>query len=331
MPLSVPNLDDRTFAELVEEGFRIIGSGDGEWTNRNPSDPGVTLLELLAFVTETLMYRANQITDDDRLAFARLLASSAGDSSESIAERLNRAVRDARRTERVVSCADYEIAATSVDPQRIARAHCVPNCDLTRDTVSARAAVRPGHVTVLIIPRDPTDSALAQLVRAVSDHLEPRRLLTTRVHVGTPEFVDIGVRLAITVEEGASISTVRGEIEAAVSQFFDVASGGVDGEGWPLGRAVFVSEIYRLLDQLPGVDYVSNVIDPATATARDELVVSGVEQERDAVGALVALRLQPHQVPRARPERDDLRVLAELSGPERAQRVEGSAAGERKR
>ncbi|HYU79695.1 MAG TPA: baseplate J/gp47 family protein [Vicinamibacterales bacterium] len=311
MPLTVPTLDDRTFADLVEEGFRIVESGDGEWTNRNPSDPGVTLLELFAFVTETLIFRVNQITEEDRLAFARLLAP-ATDSSETGAERLDDAVRSARLSARVVSCSDYEIAAQSIDPQRIARAHCVPNRDLTRDTVAARAAVRPGHVTVLIVPRDPADSALPQLLTAVKDHLEPRRLLTTRVHVGTPEFVDIGVRLVMTVDRGASTTNVRQQIEAALVKFFDAGSGGSEGKGWPLGRAVFVSEIYRLLDQLPGVDYVSPVADGATGNARDELVASGVEPERDAAGALVALRLHPHQIPRARPGDHDLQVQAAL-------------------
>ena len=40
-------------------------------------DPGITLLELFAYITETLIFRVNQITDDDRRAFARLLWSDA--------------------------------------------------------------------------------------------------------------------------------------------------------------------------------------------------------------------------------------------------------------
>ena len=301
MAVKLPRLDDRTYSDLVEEGLRVVASGDGKWTNHNPSDPGITVLELLAYVTELLMYRASQITDEDLRAFASLLSSPEASTNTNAADALRQAVLASRRRERLVSVDDYEAAARAVDRQRIARAHCVVDRDLTLPTSAARQAIRPGHMTVLIVPRG-TDDDLEALRAKVADDLGERRLVTTRVHVGVPEAVEIGVRLAVGIAPGTSPSTARAQIEDALARFFEPANGGPSGEGWPLGRSVYVSEIYHASDRLPAVDYVSRVIDARTDQALDELVVaSGHALERNAeTKELVALRLEPHQVVRAR-------------------------------
>lgn len=73
MPLQTPNLDDRRYQELLEESLRRIPVHNPEWTNFNRSDPGVTLIEVFAFLTETLLYRANQIPERNRKKFLTLL------------------------------------------------------------------------------------------------------------------------------------------------------------------------------------------------------------------------------------------------------------------
>jgi hypothetical protein len=73
MPLTSPALDNRRFADLREEALARIPVHTPEWTNFNASDPGVTLVEVFAFLTESLLYRANQIPERNRLAFLRLL------------------------------------------------------------------------------------------------------------------------------------------------------------------------------------------------------------------------------------------------------------------
>ena len=73
MPLTLPNLDDRRYQDLVDEALARIPVHNPEWTNFNRSDPGVTLIELFAFLTETLLYRANQIPERNRRKFLQLL------------------------------------------------------------------------------------------------------------------------------------------------------------------------------------------------------------------------------------------------------------------
>ena len=73
MPLQLPNLDDRRYADLVEEARSLIPTFAPEWTNHNPSDPGITLIELFAFLSEMLIYRLNRVTARNVLSFLKLL------------------------------------------------------------------------------------------------------------------------------------------------------------------------------------------------------------------------------------------------------------------
>jgi hypothetical protein len=73
MPLPLPNLDDRSFKQLVAQALQRIAVHSPEWTDLTPHDPGVTLVELFAFITETLLYRVNRLPPKAYVAFLRLL------------------------------------------------------------------------------------------------------------------------------------------------------------------------------------------------------------------------------------------------------------------
>lgn len=73
MPLTAPILDDRTYDQLKDELLRRIPVYTPEWTDYNETDPGVALVELFAYLGESLLYRFNQIPDATKVAFLRLL------------------------------------------------------------------------------------------------------------------------------------------------------------------------------------------------------------------------------------------------------------------
>jgi hypothetical protein len=73
VPLTIPNLDDRRYQELLDEALARVPVYTPEWTNFNKSDPGVTLIEVFAFMTESLLFRANQIPERNRKKFLKLL------------------------------------------------------------------------------------------------------------------------------------------------------------------------------------------------------------------------------------------------------------------
>lgn len=71
--LPPPNLDDRTWADLVSDAVALIPRYAPQWTNQGPGDVGVTLIELFAWLVEGLTYRLNQVPDKNYLAFLDLL------------------------------------------------------------------------------------------------------------------------------------------------------------------------------------------------------------------------------------------------------------------
>lgn len=82
MPLALPVIDDRRYQKLVEEALARVPVHTPEWTNFNHSDPGVTLVQLFAFLTESLLYRANQIPERNRIKFLQLLRMPLAPASE---------------------------------------------------------------------------------------------------------------------------------------------------------------------------------------------------------------------------------------------------------
>jgi hypothetical protein len=73
MPLQIPKIDDRRYQDLLDEALNRVPVHNPEWTNFNRSDPGVTLIEIFAFMTESLLYRANLIPERNRAKFLQLL------------------------------------------------------------------------------------------------------------------------------------------------------------------------------------------------------------------------------------------------------------------
>lgn len=74
MPLPEPILDDLRFQkDLVDEARRRIIRYCPEWTDYNLSDPGITLIELFAWMTEMMVYRLNRVPEKNFFKFMELI------------------------------------------------------------------------------------------------------------------------------------------------------------------------------------------------------------------------------------------------------------------
>ncbi len=74
MPLPIPNLDDRRFDDLVAEAITRVEAHTPEWSNIAPGDPGSALIDMFAWLAETILYRQNLIPLRQRRAFMNLLS-----------------------------------------------------------------------------------------------------------------------------------------------------------------------------------------------------------------------------------------------------------------
>lgn len=73
MVLPKQNLDDKTFSQLAQEERKLIPRYAPQWTDHNLSDPGITLIDLFAWLTEITLFRINLIRDSHKLKYLKLL------------------------------------------------------------------------------------------------------------------------------------------------------------------------------------------------------------------------------------------------------------------
>ncbi len=249
MPVPQLNLDDRTFDQLVAEARALIPRYLPAWTDYNPSDPGITLLELFAFLIEAAIYQLDRVPEHSLERFAGLIGVQRS-PGEPIEQTLRRALDVLAQRSRAVTAADFEALAVQANPAAVARARA--------------AIVSPSgfeqSVNVVIVPVNPALSPVQwdSLRQQVFQFLAPRRLIATKLKVAPPDYTVLVLTVIAARDDRARLdaASLAGEIEQAVRTFLDPNHGGFDGAGWPFGRSVFRSELYRVIEGLGGVDHV---------------------------------------------------------------------------
>lgn len=189
MPIPLPQLDNLSFEELVDEARSLIPSLSPSWTDHNASDPGMTLIELFAWMSEMLIYRSDQVTPEHQRTFLRLLNGLESDSAEEtdsaeeqrqLDQEIAQTVVGLRERYRTVTTEDYEIISLEAS-NKIARSKCVARRNLDGATETLRAQTAPAHVSIMILPVQAFDYILPAF--------EQRELFIT-----TDEYIYLGLR-----------------------------------------------------------------------------------------------------------------------------------------
>lgn len=283
MPLPLPNLDARRFDDLVAEMRALIPNYAPEWTNHNPSDPGMTLVELLAWITETTLYRLNRIPEPTYRKFIALLLGEPPQPSESLESAKLRAVQFFNGPYRAVTAADFEREAKRANPD-VARVRVLSNAAEGRVTVvvvptsatleyeaKQPLMVKEGEITAVFVPKSvtgmtPTDASLG----AVKNRLNERRLVGTRVQVRGAIYTKIELGITVVRESNTIAGEVVNTIEEAIVKYLQPIKAGPDENGWPFGRPLSVFELYHLIEPIPGVDHVEKIVMKENGTIREK-------------------------------------------------------------
>ena len=498
MSIPIPNLDDRSFEDLMKEAKALIPRYNRDWTNHNPSDPGITLLELFSWLGEMVIYRTNQVPNASYVNFLKLIAGvpqradiekllsspflftwntislndfavfraflksdfdmdwAADTKNIKIIDKTviaveekgkNRvelilgekedkanliingcrtrylhvektnsdlnvynvpdldieyrklldlllAIEDGKKKSvieikdasvgymesgyRSVTSMDFENKAldcmTKLQNGLEGRAVCMNNRDLEYSTVDIN---KPGHVSVIIIPAwaensgyceeylfcfddiPAGDSAIfkaylsknydvnwvidAQITKTddninistgnhslllslnkektkavltiddvmadtfnvkmesskpniysgskdkpkpsrllkeeVKGFLEAKKLITTRVHVVSPFYKNIFLKVWIVLKKNQNEAQAIQEASNRINEYFNPVTGGPDGTGWPLGRNVYRSELYHLLEETAGIDHIAELwingdADAASAAVKEHQLIA---------------------------------------------------------
>lgn len=322
------------FDQLVHEGLSLIPAHAPDWTNHNPSDPGITLVELLAYFTEVLAYRLGRVTPAAKLQFLRLLHGAEWSGWKALehgpAEAIDRALDDAVHAlghhRCAVTAADFEQLAADEAQRELqgtpVRALCLPGIDL-QSPAGPQPRERRACMSVVLVPRRDVDpDRMAKVCDAVRERLRPRCLLGTRLRVVRPARLHVGIGLRVALRPGADWLEVRPAIESNLRRRYGPRDED-DAQELPRpGMPLHLNEITRLVDDTDGVDYVGQVHVRALGADADALHESasavgvqigihstlavdawlgargaGAERlERDEAGRLATVRLQPWEV-----------------------------------
>lgn len=279
MSLPLQNLDDITFEELVKEAKSLIPVYTSEWTNHNPSDPGITLVELFAWLCEMIIYRIDQIPEKNYLRFLNLFGIQLAEGEE-LASGIRRGVQQLSECTRAVTVEDYEMLAYRAlmekpdikenFPDISARTICLANRDM--ENKKSEDAEQFGHVSVILIVSTQNQSDLMKetynIKQYVKQYLSERKVLTNRVHVVDPDYQDIKINMLVAARDKKLADTIRSVIE----EHIDPIQGGEGKKGWPLGRNLYKSDLYYLVERIPGIDHVKQIELEAPALKPHQLI-----------------------------------------------------------
>jgi hypothetical protein len=259
MAVPQPNLDDRTFDQLATEARALIARHFPAWTDYNPSDPGITLIELFSFLAEAAIYQINRVPERSLERFAALVGIQRG-PAEPIAQTLARALAAIQQRYRAVTADDFETLAIASAPTAIARARAV--CVAGGGTTASGVFPADQLVKLVIVPVDATltPAALGALCDQVFAWLTPRRLITTRINVVPPDRTPVSIAVTVVREPDADGAALGSLVRQALTTFLSDRAGGDDGSGWPFGRPVYRSDLYRVIEGLAGVDHVAALL-----------------------------------------------------------------------
>jgi len=158
--------------------------------------------------------------------------------------------------QRATTLLDYERLALDVPGAPVARARAWSGLDAYLPCVKA-----PGTVVVTIVPWLPAEKPepSPQLLAAVKQYLDRRRLVGTRLLTIGPSYLQVSVRATIATRTGSRADRVVEDVVAALDAFLNPLRGGPAGRGWPFGRDVYRSEILEVIDKTSGVDHVEDL------------------------------------------------------------------------
>ncbi len=176
--------------------------------------------------------------------------------------------RKLRTRDRAVTCEDFETLAIKAGEGAIAKALCL----------GATNKQEAGKVRLLLVPHPPDLEAIdrdginpddleikkdSPLLQQVSDYLDERRLLGIEVDYDQPNYVGVQVKTEVALEpeyrNPPAQEELQKKIEVELYRFLNSITGGPEKNGWPFGRNLYVSDIFQVLQAIPGILYLSTV------------------------------------------------------------------------
>jgi hypothetical protein len=279
MPIKIPDLDNRTYEDLMQEMIASIPKYTKEWTNFNPSDPGIAILELLAWITETFIFRTNIIPEQSYINFLKLVAGTEiYDQDDADHKKIRDFIHDITTGEKQRDLLSMKAIAEEFITSRYTAVTEEDYKHLILKTFPDVKRVEvfpfPFLIQIIVIPE-----TISTVILDIESFLYKRRLIGTAINVTNAEYLDISLGLTLLCKSyansdhfGESITYHPGSVDETgkkledlvaknVFMYFDSLTGGPEGTGWPIGRNVMKYELFQAieLEEVEGLVSVDDI------------------------------------------------------------------------
>ena len=263
MPLPNLNLDDKTFKELVEDAKKHIPIYAPKWTDHSIHDPGITIIELFAWLTEMQLYYLSRITPENKIKFLKILGNELtseenfGENTiitlEKIEEELLNERKNIEKIYSAVTPEDYEYLALKTPNVKIARVKAI--------------STSQNIMKIIIVPKENNENLpqeniftpTKEDIENVYSYLDKFRLISTPLYVCGAEIVKISISSELIMEYGYDKEKIILNAENSLKSFLNPITGSFTKKGWSFGRSVFKSDIYKILNNIEGIDSVLKI------------------------------------------------------------------------
>lgn len=195
--------------------------------------------EIDGFVYEDPRLREIEVTN--------VISAEGGNKELSIEDRKKEVIKDFSKIYRAVTLEDYEILVKSIQGIRIAASKAIlkKNCENT--------------VSVVVVPYMEAEKprADAKLLDIVRTYLEDYRLITTRVEVINPIYIDISVKCIIVTDDADSFD--KNLIINQINEYLTPIKEGKVNLNYQIGSIVNIGEIFKIISGYSKVKYIKKL------------------------------------------------------------------------
>lgn len=185
---------------------------------------------------------------------SNLVPATDGQDVESLEHAMLRVSHLFNHSDRAVTALDYERLIKDMRQLDIARVKCL----------ESEATTRNGEVKIFLIPavKRPARFIYHQELEISAEDLEQirqfvdeRRMLTTIVDVTQAAYHPVIVEMEIEprIHGNLDLYEISTDIERRLYRFLNPITGGHDGNGWPFGETLYISDIYACLQGVQAI------------------------------------------------------------------------------
>ncbi|MDZ8105293.1 MAG: putative baseplate assembly protein [Nostoc sp. DedQUE12a] len=196
-----------------------------------------------------------------------------GADREAIERVKERGPKFIRHRNRAVTAQDFEDLAYEASPD-VARAKAIApvfdpladdswletNRDITKNPseIHLKPDINPGQVTLLIVPKSSARQPVPSLalIECVETYIRARCHPSINLILTAPDWHEVSVTAVVVPVSLDVADAVREAVIKRLQEFLHPLTGGKQGQGWAFGRQPQMSDLYAVIERVPGVDHI---------------------------------------------------------------------------